>query len=552
VQADALTRYASFVELAGRVRLRWLIDTLRDALTLALIGAALVAIAGRALGLEQWPLVALAWCALATAIAAAARSRAWPNDWRIALDADRLGLAERVSSAIHAQHTREPIAVHELLVADARTALDGLDARRYRIGRDRRAWLPVVAGVLVFGLLTLVPLPSRGSSIDEAQKLEALRRGVAAIELQPPADSTRGAQLHERELEEVRALREALAQTQNTSDAARAIERTQQRLTNLPSESDYAARRAIDAAALGLQDDARLQPLAQALSERDARAAQQALSDLDAQLRQPGAVSDADRQRLQATLQAAANSAAGSRPELASALRRAASQLASGRGLDAPTSAQLQQLLEGDLSSAQALDQLEATSADLSRLQAATLPEGARLVRATGTPTAYVLVRGAGTPVAVAAVVGQGANGGGGTGPQGSGAGGGAGYGNQPAQGRPSTTDASATNSQPQLASTGSGPATNTYDPVYAPSHLGGEGGPAVQAPGDPTGAGGASVELPQGPLSVGDVRPYDQVYAEYADAARQSAARQPLPPNVQTMVERYFGAIAPPSEGQP
>ena len=50
----------------------------------------------------------------------------------------------------------------------------------------------------------------------------------------------------------------------------------------------------------------------------------------------------------------------------------------------------------------------------------------------------------------------------------------------------------------------------------------------------------------------VGDVRPYDQVYAEYAEAARQSAARQPLPPNVQTMVERYFGAIAPPSEGQP
>ena len=55
-------------------------------------------------------------------------------------------------------------------------------------------------------------------------------------------------------------------------------------------------------------------------------------------------------------------------------------------------------------------------------------------------------------------------------------------------------------------------------------------------------------MELPQGQLSVGNVQPYNQVYSEYAQEARQSAARQSLPPNVQNLVDRYFGAIAPSS----
>ena len=70
-----------------------------------------------------------------------------------------------------------------------------------------------------------------------------------------------------------------------------------------------------------------------------------------------------------------------------------------------------------------------------------------------------------------------------------------------------------------------------------------------VQAPGDATGANGAGVDLPEGPLTVGAVRPYNQVYAEYAQEARQSAARQSLPANVQTLVDRYFGAISPPTD---
>jgi hypothetical protein len=81
---------------------------------------------------------------------------------------------------------------------------------------------------------------------------------------------------------------------------------------------------------------------------------------------------------------------------------------------------------------------------------------------------------------------------------------------------------------------------------VYAPSHPNGADGPDVQVGGAATGARGDGVDLPNGPVTTGDVRPYDQVYAQYAAEARQSAARQQLPPNVQGMVDRYFGAIAP------
>ena len=42
---------------------------------------------------------------------------------------------------------------------------------------------------------------------------------------------------------------------------------------------------------------------------------------------------------------------------------------------------------------------------------------------------------------------------------------------------------------------------------------------------------------------------PYDQVYAQYAQEARQSTSRQSLPPNVQNLVDRYFGSIAPASD---
>src|SRR5205823_2058072 len=107
---------------------------------------------------------------------------------------------------------------------------------------------------------------------------------------------------------------------------------TQRQLAQLPGADEYAQRRALDALATSLdsQRDQALIPLARAVRNREAEAANQALADLAA---------DTDRtQQTRNELHAAANAVAGSSPRLAAALRRAASD-------SSLTSSELQDLL---------------------------------------------------------------------------------------------------------------------------------------------------------------------------------------------------------------
>jgi hypothetical protein len=493
VVAEELRQHPVLRELAGRVRARWLVRLFRRGLLVGMLGAALISSIGRAIEIEVWPWLAIGW-SLACVFGAISIGLAnAPDDWRVAREADALGLAERVTSSLHARARGSTVA--DLVEQDARSALSALDPKRYAIDEGARAWRSVGAAGLVLTLLLVTPLPRFGQPSDsaDAQRVATARQRVEAMQLQPPSDQ-QPADLQARSAEQAQALRDALARSTNSQDAARAIEQAQQQLARLPSGDDYAARRSIDAAAQALesQPDNVLVPLARALRAHDEQAVQQALSDLSS-------LPDARRADAQLALQAAANATAATQPKLAGALRRAAS--------GATDDKELRDLLSQDAANAAALDKLEQTVTDLGQLRAATLPAGATLVAATGTPTAFALVRG--TPPPNATPIGLNIGGG--------------------------------------SAGSGASPnGTRPYDPVYAPSHLGGDPGPQVQIDGEASDARGASVELPQGPLSAGDVRPYDQVYAEYAQEARQSAARQSLPPNVQGMVDRYFGAIAP------
>jgi hypothetical protein len=530
VIADDISHHPTLRALAGRVRARWLLRTFRRGLLIGAIGTALISLVGRGLDAEIWPVLAIGWalaCLVGALVIGLARTQ---DEWRVAREADALGLAERVTSTLHARASGARVA--DLVERDARAALGELDPSRYAVYEGARAWRAVgVAGVLLTVLLVM-PFPRLGQPSDaaDAQRVTAARQRVEAMQLQPPGDQ-QAAALQTRSAEQVQALRDALARSSRSQEAARAIEQTQQQLARLPSSDDYAARRSIDAAAQALesQPDSVLIPLARALRAHDEQAVQQALSALSNRLDTPGALSDAQRADAQLALQAAANAAAGSQPELAGAMRRAASSTGSqqSRALadKAPQSGaladkELRDLLSQDAADAAALDKLEQTTADLGQLRAATLPAGATLVAATGTPTAYALLRG--TPPPNATPLGVGLAGGLQNAARG-----------QAAESGPPGSGASPNGSHP-------------YDPVYAPSHLGGDPGPQVQIDGQASDARGASVDLPQGPLSAGDVRPYDQVYADYAQEARQSAARQSLPPNVQGMVDRYFGAIAP------
>ncbi len=512
--------------LALRLRLQGLLRAGRIGASIGLVGAALVTTAGKLGGFDAWPQAAVVWLGLSVVVSVGLAALHAPDTLTVARAADRLGLAERLSSAVYAESRSAPVSA--LLTLDARHALSHLDPTAYGVAEPRRTWQALGIGALVLAVLVALPIPRVGSDaaqVEDAARVTAAQQRVEAIELQPPKDNQRTAELREKTSSELRSLRDALSRSESSTDAARAIENTQRQLAQLPGADEYAWRRSLDAtaAALEAQRDQALVPLARALRDRDAEAANRALAELEARFDQPGGMSDAERANVRSALQAAANAAAGSQPRLASALRRSASA-ASGAGLK---SQELRDLLAEGAADASALDGLERSQADLSQLRATTLPPDATLVPARGTPTAYALLR---------------------AGPRGNAAG----YGDTPSQGQPSTSDAPAAggNRDRQVAPNAATP-TN-YDAVYASSHLGGDGGPAVQPAGDPTGASGAGVDLPQGPLTVGDVRPYDQVYAQYAQEARQSTSRQALPPNVQTVVDRYFGSIAPPSDAPP
>ena len=81
---------------------------------------------------------------------------------------------------------------------------------------------------------------------------------------------------------------------------------------------------------------------------------------------------------------------------------------------------------------------------------------------------------------------------------------------------------------------------------------MGGPGGPDVAVAGDASGATGQLVERPDSPLELGALRPYQAVYGEYAASARQSLARQGLPPALEALVQRYFSAISPVGGAEP
>ncbi len=545
MESATLLDHPALRRLAVRVRARWQLRLASRGLTIGLAGACLVTLLGRLSAVDVWPLVVVGWaaaCALVTAALALGRG---PSAWAVAREADALGLAERVTSALHARATHAPVAT--LIERDARLALADLDPGRYAISAGRRAWWGAGIGGVVLAVLVLAPVPQLRQTPDpaEAQSVAAATQRVTALALQVPTDASRPSDLSARTSQQLAALRDALSSSTSRAEAARALEQAQRELAQLPNSDDVVQRRALDstAAALEAQQDNALIPLARALRSHDTAAIQQALGDLQQRLDTPGSLSDAQRADLQVGLQSAANAAAASQPQLAGDLRKAASGV-SARQSGALTDRDLQSTLSQDAATASALDQLQQTVSDLGQLRATTLPARATTsgtpVAATGTPTVLALVDGTPPPGATPAGIRPG-------------------NGQAPPNATPLglAVGATASNSRNSNSNPGAdnGPSggsgaspngTQPHDPVYAPSHPNGETGPDVQVGGDATGARGDGVDLPNGPVTAGDVRPYDQVYAQYAAEARQSAARQQLPPNVQGMVDRYFGAIAP------
>ena len=557
--------------LARRVRVRWLLDRARLGLLLALAGAALLAVGGRLSGRPEWATVALSWGVLSLGGAVVAGLPRFPDVWAVARAADALGLAERVSSALYAERSGHPAS--RILVAQAGAELAGLDPAAYALIPRPRRWRGVPALALLLVAAAFAPLPALGDASQRAADARAVaeaRRSVEALAA-ALAEPTEPEPLLQTTAEELAALDEQLARAADAAAAARALEEAQEQLAAAASAEDYAWRRATDSLASTWAERSDLGALARALAEHDAEAVEKALADLAAGLE---GMEAGERDNLQLGLQAGAN-AARDVPALSGALRQAASRLAAAAAEGendsaaeaADALADLAPALSRGAARAGALQAVENAVAGLGQSRAALGPAtgsaaaagavaagpsagGAADGAGDGSGSGSSGGEGSGPGAGSGAGSGSGSGSGAGAGSGGSGAGAGAGAGGGPSPGQPGAGNAGPTTIGGTAAPNTAGP--TRYDPIYAPSLLGGESGPDVAAPGDVAGSGGPTVDLPESPLTLGPVRPYDEVYGDYEAAARQSLGRQPLPPALQGLVQRYFTAIKPATQDRP
>lgn len=506
-----------------RLRLRRVLELSAFALATTLLLATLIILADRIVGFRARPFLLLAPVAAAFGAALAAPWR-WPGNGQAARAVDALGLAERAASALHAFNVDHPAA--SLIAGQAIAGFESIQPAAVRILPGRGLARFIGAAALALGVASFTPIPWLGSHAVRAARQAAIqdaRAAVAAlaaeIEAIAPDTSIRSI------AEQLRTLDRTLSRTDDPERAAQAIERTQQRMASLATSEHFAAERTVDALADIWEGDPQLGSVSRALKQRDAAGVQGALKNLDSIAGQLG---QQQRRDLELQLQTGAN-IARDLPAAARALRdRAAAMSPDDPAASDSAQAALAAAVAGATAAARTL---AATQTALGALGQARAALGSSPALASG---------GSGRGSGSGSGSGNGSGNGSGTGGRG---GSGAGSGAGPAPGTPGGANA-------QGGPGGSGQAgvrdASVYERVYAPSLLGGGRGVAARVSGDPGGASGQTRELTESEITLGALRPYNEVFAEYEGAARRALSRSALPANLEALVRAYFGAIQP------
>jgi septal ring factor EnvC (AmiA/AmiB activator) len=460
----------------------------------------------------------------------------------------RLGLDERVATALHL--ARRPGDTPPRLIArqltDTVAQLESFQAgQAFPLDRPWHG-LAVCATLLVALAVNLIlPNPTlevlqrearaQDAIAHQQEKFEEIRADLLADELL--LDTPQGEAL----VQTLDDLIQSLAENNLDLEAALAeISSAEQELAQLQNAAAQAEETLAELAQTLSRFDSTA-TLAEALKQRRlteaAAALQQSGEQAAANPDQAQALAEALRQAADSAQQAGDSGLAEALNEAAEALEQQASQGGQNRGDNQAMQQALDQAAEALQQAGEQLAGQEAVEQALANIQEAR----EQLAEADGQEG-----QGQGQGQAQAEGQGQGTN------PQGvplPGAGGGSGRedpSGQPAQGL--TAEQGTSNEM----STGNGPnegRTREYESLYAPDHLGGEGGPLVKP--DEQGAqeglpiGG---EAPVDPSrAAGEARvPYNQVYSEYNDAASQALDESYIPLGMKGYVRQYFGALEP------
>lgn len=453
--------------------------------------------------------------------------------WRIkTLEAarhfDRLfELGERVSTALEINSQRG-IAPNEMLqrqLQDAIAMSGRVDARkRMPFGWNSREVFTAFIMVILIGTLWL-----RGDQWFDASKQAREVEQAVSAEIAQIEDL----------IEQIEA-NEALTEEQKES-LTNALEEAQQRLNDNPSLENSVSVLTSAGEELQSLSNAQSQEMSQALQEMGnqlSNANGSPLQSVGQELAQGDIVSAAtqlddiaidqlsaqEQGQLADQLDAMAEALSSTNPQLASQLSQAADAIRSG-----DMQAAQQSLNDAAESLAQAGQQL--TFSQTANQAASQLQQGAGQVLAAGGGAQQANQTGDGQGQ------GQGQNPGTSTG---SGSGSGSGE-DSPQTGNEAGSDPIAQGNGP-----GDGGETS-YEQIYAPTLLGGEGGPAVGLPDSNNGDGEV---IGQGPVAPGEdgtsLVPYSDVYSQYEQVNNQAIENGEVPSQFLQIIKNYFDSLKP------
>ena len=467
--------------------------------------------------------------------------------WRIApLKAARrfdllFHLEERVSTALelNQQPGQVPPEILSLQLSDAVTASKNVNPRRaLPLGFQQREGL---IALLFVGLIGLVWL--RGEAwFTAAQQARAVQHAIeeqhAQIEeiiQQIEANENLTQAQKEALTEPLKEAQQALQNNPSLENSVSVLTSTGEKLQALADPQSQALSETLQQAGnqLAQQEDSPLQSVGQELAQGDVVNAANELANLNA-----SELSSAEQQQLADQLDALAQSLQSTNPQLASQLSQAAQALRNG-----DTQAAQQALNQAAQAMAQAGQQI--ASSQTASQAASQMQQGARQVIAAGGGAQAQTTQGSQNAQGNQPGQGQGQGQGSNQSSQSSGNGG---------AGSGSGTDAGTNGTGTEA---GSGPIAqnngpgdggiSSYEQIYAPQLLGGEGGPQVNLPGSDQPGGDV---IGQGPTTPGEqgasTVPYNEVYSQYEQINNQAMENSDIPPSFMQIIKNYFDSLKP------
>ncbi len=535
---------------------RWqqTIRLLLPVLTLGLIGTLLLTLLGRLLPLAM-PNNLLTWGLGATILAL---GLTWAYVWlrpisaqRLARQLDyRLKLDERLSTTLHLIETdsvNTPDHITQAQLNDTLSHLPQLNLKQAFPHHHQWRWL-IVTTILIGLLVVNISLPNRQVQVlhqqlatqqlidEQLTRFEDIRTDLLTDEtlLETPD----GEELQQSLNNLIDTLQE---ENISLEEAMAAISEAEENLTSLEN---------IESTDTQPQDT--LNDLAQSFSQFDST------TDLAAALEQHNLTEAAETLRAaannlpndpqstedlaQALQQAAETAATTGHTELAEALTEAAEALEQALETQNSNENQSDQGSQTDQVAAQ-----QAVQQALQQAAQALEQAGQQLADQEAIQQALANIQEARQQLAQQSTQGQGQQ-------PGQGSGDGEGNIGEAGRGDPATDGAEGlftVEGAPDSMSIENGPnegQAEVYKSLYAPEHLGGEGGPLVN-PDSPDTEGGIPIgEAPVDPnQDPGEALvPYNQIYGQYNNAASQALDDSYIPLGMKSYVRQYFGALEP------